>query len=139
MKHEYSAGVIIYRIKAGEREYLLLNSREGNWGFAKGKLEVGEGKRAAAERELFEETGLRVSFDPAFEKSVCYIFRRSGYSVYKTVYYFIGQVVADAQIILSHEHSSFLWLSYKESLLQLTYENNRQMIHAAELFLAAKE
>ena len=54
-----SAGIILLN----EKNQILLQKRgdDGNWCIPGGSLEVGESVEAAAQREVYEETGLRVS------------------------------------------------------------------------------
>ena len=53
-----SAGVIVVRFLHGEPHYLLLRVFR-YWDFPKGLVDEGEEPRAAAEREVAEEAGLR--------------------------------------------------------------------------------
>jgi predicted NUDIX family NTP pyrophosphohydrolase len=63
-----SAGLLLYRRKAGELEFLLVHlggpfwakKDEGAWFLPKGEVEPGEDERAAALREFQEETGLEI-------------------------------------------------------------------------------
>jgi predicted NUDIX family NTP pyrophosphohydrolase len=66
-----SAGLLLYRRKNGEIEFLLVHlggpfwakKDEGAWFLPKGEVNPGEDEKAAAIRELREETGLE--FDPS--------------------------------------------------------------------------
>lgn len=59
-----SCGVIPYRWRNGEKEYLILLQTNHCWSFPKGHMEAGETEVRTALRELFEETGLRASIIP---------------------------------------------------------------------------
>ena len=51
-----SAGGIVINDKD---QIILVRERKGSWGFPKGHIEKGESELAAAEREIYEETGAR--------------------------------------------------------------------------------
>ena len=53
-----SCGVIPYRIRGDQKEYLILLQTNGCWSFPKGHMEAGEREEETALRELSEETGL---------------------------------------------------------------------------------
>ena len=74
MREIISAGVIVYRIKNDEIEYLLLHHIVGHWDFAKGKVEPGETIEQAALRELHEETGLVKAWRDKFSDFVLVAF-----------------------------------------------------------------
>ena len=128
LKEQYSAGIIPYRKKDGVIEYLLLHYQKGHWDFPKGKIETGETKEVTALRELKEETGLRAHIKPGFEASFSYFFKVDKDLIHKTVWFFIGEVIGDSSVILSHEHQGFLWLPYDKALKQLTYQNARDVL-----------
>ena len=62
MIEQQSAGIITFIQTDHEILYLVLHYLSGHWDFAKGKLELGETLVQAAQRELFEETGLPMPY-----------------------------------------------------------------------------
>lgn len=137
MKREVSAGVIVYYMPLhnSKNQYLILQYLPGHWDFPKGKLEVNEAPEHAALRELHEETGLQVTLDKGFEQPLDYVFKdKSHMLVEKKVIYYTGQAT-DQTVVLSPEHNDYKWLEFGDALRQLTYENSRQVLRIAELFL----
>lgn len=67
-----SAGILLFRQRAGETEVLLIkpggpfwrNKHEGAWMIPKGAVEPGESAQGAALREFEEETGTRLTQVP---------------------------------------------------------------------------
>ena len=100
MKQEYSAGAIIWRKNNEEIEYLLIQSQpykqfKSAWAFSKGHLEAGETERDAANREVFEEVGLKPEFDFDFHESYSY---KVTSEIEKTVTLFLAEYKADQKI-----------------------------------------
>jgi len=133
---ERSAGVVVYRRDLlGRREYLLLDYG-GHWDFAKGHVEAGESDRMAAERELFEETGIRCSdLHEAFCREITYVFRARGRVISKTVVFFVAQTALPT-VRLSREHCGFAWLGMEDAMKKLTYAGPRDVLRFADVFLA---
>ncbi len=129
------AGAIIFRNEKNGRLYLLLRSKGGTWGFAKGKVDQGESLQEAAIREVKEETGISISLMPEFVKSIQYNFiDRSGEKLRKQVAFFLA--TTDTQeVILSDEHSEYIWLPYEQALKKSTYTNTKSLIESAEFFI----
>ena len=71
MAHKLSAGVLLYRRRAGTMEVLLVHpggplwakKDEGAWSIPKGEYGAGEDPFAVARREFHEETGHELSGD----------------------------------------------------------------------------
>jgi bis(5'-nucleosidyl)-tetraphosphatase len=138
MKHIYSAGVVLFRNKDNNIEYLLLRYLGGHWDLPKGKIETGETKEQAAVREVKEETGLAVTIVPGFETFLSYSFRdRDRQKAYKTVYFFVGEITADDQtpVTLSEEHVGYCWLDYDHALYRLTFDNAQEVLHKVHGFI----
>ncbi len=131
MKHLHSAGIITYTTNNDTALYLLLRYGAGHWDLPKGKIETGETKQEAALRELMEETGLTAQIDDDFEETIHYIFTDYDKKLaQKTAYFFIGKATT-TQVKLSHEHTDFKWLPYKDALEQLTYDNAKTLLKKA--------
>lgn len=136
MKHEYSAGIIVFFESNRGREYLLLHYQAGHWDFPKGHIEHKETKQQAALRELQEETGLSVQLIDGFCESFSYIYRvpKTKELSQKEVYFFVGES-ATKHITLSHEHVDYAWLPLDQALEKLTYDNAKDILYKADLFL----
>lgn len=130
MKHQYSAGIIIYTKENNTILYLLLRYGAGHWDFPKGKMEAGETKQEAALRELKEETDLTARIDNSFEQTIEYIFMYNNEKTVKTVYFFTGPALT-TDVKLSHEHTDFAWLPYQDALAKLTYNNAKEILKLA--------
>lgn len=131
------AGVIVFKEEQGKRWYLLLRSKGGSWGFAKGKLNPMETVQDAAIRELFEETGLTAHLHHGFTRAIYYRFtERDGTQTRKKVTFFIG-TVTKSEVLLSIEHTDFIWLPYELAVNKSTYSNTKSLLQAAELFLVS--
>ena len=83
-----SCGVIPWRLRNGEKEYLVLLQKNGSWSFPKGHMEAGETEEMTALRELFEETGLRAMLDTTTPVSMEYEIPPN---IRKQVVLFLGQ------------------------------------------------
>ena len=74
MKQMLAAGLLMYRIRGEEPEYFLvhpggpyyIHKDSGVWTIPKGLSEEGEDLQGTAQREFFEETGIR-PFPPFYE------------------------------------------------------------------------
>lgn len=88
-----SYGIIPLSKASGRWDVLLVQLHEGHWGFPKGHADPGEQPLDAAQRELREETGLKVqrllSETPIVES---YFFTRNHKKIFKTVSYFFAEV-----------------------------------------------
>jgi 8-oxo-dGTP pyrophosphatase MutT (NUDIX family) len=133
---ERSAGVIVYREDLfGSRAYLLLDYGR-HWDFSKGHVETGESDRAAALRELREETGLdAVILRDGFAREISYVFRERRRVIRKTVVFFLGQTT-DEHVTLSDEHAAFCWLELDEAIRRVTYASARDLLRCADEFLS---
>ena len=113
-----SAGILLIRNTSSDPEILLLRSAEGhNWGPPKGHLEASETGIDAALREIYEETGLTFdNFDlvDGFQELIQY---QSRSKRFKTVAFYLGEVMdSDVEINLSEEHSEYVWSPLRDAL-----------------------
>ena len=78
-KYRPAVFVIVYRrTKSGEIEYIVLKRKKHwiGWEFPKGGIDKGEGKLKTAQREVYEETGLRALKVKRHNKSDKYKYNR---------------------------------------------------------------
>jgi DNA polymerase len=135
VRHERSAGVLLYRGDADDPHFLLLDYGK-HWDYAKGHVEKGEDDLAAAQRELTEETGITdPAFDAEFRHEMTYFFRdRKKGLIKKTVVFFLAKTKAKAAT-LSHEHVGAEFLPYAKALERVTYASAKEALRAAKAFL----
>lgn len=138
MKKQFSAGVVLYKYQDGTRYYLILKYPGGYWDLPKGKLEDSETKLEAAVRELKEETDLEVEILPGFERTIHYIFRGHDKDLIdKEVTFFVGKALT-TEVVISFEHQEYKWTSLAETVTYLRYDNARQIISDADVFVESR-
>jgi bis(5'-nucleosidyl)-tetraphosphatase len=135
---ELSAGAVVFyqNQKNGDRRYLVLNYPAGHWDFPKGAVEKGETEEQAAIREIREETGINISsFVPGFKRKIEYHYRRANGLSHKQVVFFLAKSETQ-QVLISHEHSDFAWLTWQQAQSKLTFDNARNVLRDADVFLS---
>jgi 8-oxo-dGTP pyrophosphatase MutT (NUDIX family) len=131
---EKSAGAVVF-CRGAQIKYLLLHS--SYWGFPKGHIESGESERAAAMREVREETGLHIALLDDFRQVDEYAFARRTELIQKQSIYFLGEAASHAARI-SWEHDDWAWLSFDDALARLEYEGGKTILRQANEFLKRK-
>lgn len=98
---------------------LLYKPKKKWWEFPGGKLEIGETPTEACEREIFEETGLKLKTD-RLEGLFSFNQNKSSMIYLK----FLMNVFSTCQpeLKISKEHSDFRWLSANEILKSMRKE-----------------
>ncbi len=131
MKYEKSCGAVIYYEKDGRRLYLIELMQKGHRSLCKGHVEKDESELQTAEREIREETGLKVVFLDGFRETVQY----NPYAgCTKTVVFFLAEADSTDVTVQEEEVREISWLPYEEALSALTYESDREVLRKADRF-----
>jgi 8-oxo-dGTP diphosphatase len=122
-----AAGVVVWR--PGREVLVVHRPRYDDWSFPKGKLDPGESAAAAAVREVWEETGVRVRLGAALPDQAYVV--AAGH---KVVHYWVGWVTGDDDVSdyrPNHEIDAVAWVPYDEALARLSYHRDRETLSAA--------
>jgi ADP-ribose pyrophosphatase YjhB (NUDIX family) len=128
MRYEKSCGAVIFR-KDDDWNVLLIRHAKGRHiSFPKGHVEPGETESQTAEREILEETGLRVQVDRRFRAENRYNIRPD---TQKLVVIFAA-VTDQAEITPQPEEiAEAVWVPLVQADQRLTYERDRRIMHDA--------
>ncbi|WP_129116801.1 bis(5'-nucleosyl)-tetraphosphatase [Halegenticoccus tardaugens] len=130
-----SAGAILFRDTRGQREYLLLKSRPGDWEFPKGGVEGNEELQQTAIREVEEEAGIAdFRLVDGFREDYDYVFEAGGKTIHKTVHLFIARSF-EASAELSNEHRDLQWRDYEQAINTITQDGPRDILERAHAYL----
>ena len=140
MKYEKSCGAVIFRRTRADAasaegpraevwNVLLIRHNKGRHvSFPKGHVEPGETESQTAEREILEETGLRVRVDRRFRAENRYNIRPD---TQKLVVIFAA-VTDQAEITPQPEEiAEAFWVPIEEAATRLTYERDRKIMRDA--------
>lgn len=136
MDHEESFGIIPIRKHIDKWQVFLVQLKSGNhWGFPKGHKKDNEDPKASAERELFEETNLKVVsyyFDETLVEK--YTLKRDQRDVSKTVYYLLAEVKGDV-IIQKNEVVDAGWFFVDDAIDKITYSQSKDICREVKKIL----
>lgn len=146
MKGKLRKGVfgVVYSFEKNKPVYLILKRKLHwkGWEFVKGKIELFETKKMTVKREVFEETGLRVSNIKKHNFEGKYLYEkplkdRPGIIGQTFVLYSAeakkGKVKFDPL-----EHSGFKWMFYKDAIKNLTYKNQKESLKIVNKWILEK-
>ena len=132
---ETSCGFILLNFDS----ILLLQYPQGHWSFPKGHIEKGDlDYHSTASRELIEETGIKdIIIDKNWSKRTEYFFHRKGIQIPKQVFWYIAET-DELSVILSNEHSNYLWLDFDSAGNQLTFNQEKKLLLSARRYLESQ-
>lgn len=121
----------IFRRGPAGVEYLVMKRAPGillggTWQMVSGHIEPGETAYEAAYRELLEETGLK----PLHFYQASYV-NRFYLAVTDQIILspvFAAEVPADADVVLSEEHTDFVWVPYDQALERYPWPGQRKSL-----------
>ena len=125
---EYShAGGLVYKLENGEIKYLLVHAKENKnqWLFPKGHIEDHEGHGETAIREVREEAGVEARLLLP-SGSLCFDTDKE----FVRAKYYLMEHLFETKPEETREH---LWLSFRDALNKLTFENSKQLLKSAEM------
>lgn len=127
MARHYSYGIIPLQQREGEWYVFIINREKGFWEFPKGHAEKDEEPLEAAQRELTEETGLKViRLLDNTPLTIEYSFEYEGKMVEKTVYYYLAEVEGKAAL-QKEEVQDSQWVALSDAERHVTYPNSKQL------------
>ncbi|MEM1597240.1 MAG: NUDIX domain-containing protein [Pyrobaculum sp.] len=123
---ERSAGAVVYAVNEKDVLYLLLHGKFG-WDFPHGLVRLYETDEAAALREIYEETGLKVELIPNFKEEIRYKYSKRGRTIYREVVYFLAKSKS-LDVTLSKEHDAYMWATGPEAIKLITRDETREVL-----------
>ena len=134
-----SFGVIpIFKDSHGYKILIVKNNQGGHWGLPKGTPEINEKPIQTAQRELFEETGIKdVHIDQKHKFSENYSFEMAGINYNKTnIYYtcFVDTMIKRSNL---DEIDETKWVSVEDAKKILTHDSAISVISRLENYLIA--
>ena len=142
-----SAGGLVFRVSDGGIETLLCarnrpdcggDGDDGplSWRLPKGTPEAGESMEQTAQREVQEETGVRVQvLAPITSIRYCFIGHTDGVHYDKTVYFYLMAPRGGSTADHDAEFDMVEWRRYEDALEMLEYDNERQVVEQARTMI----
>ena len=137
MNIETSCGFIAFTKIDEVNYYLLIKAHNGDIGFPKGHMELGESEIKTALRETKEETGIDVRAIGGFRKQIEYPLKKKNAT--KRVIYFLGQCVSNDLNRQISEIAEVFYASYSDALKLITFRETKELLIDAENFLNTRK
>lgn len=138
MKTEKSCGTIVFTRENGSLQYVIIQSKEGIYGFPKGHVEGSETEQETALRETLEETGLSADILDGFRAEDSYPFSRNGNPIMKHVVYFLAEFQNQQPKAQESELNSVHLMDYETAMNAFQFENPKSILRKAHSFLSAR-
>lgn len=121
-----------------ERRFLLVirQYHGGPVSFPKGHVEEGETERETAEREVFEETAVKIRIDSDFREKVTY---SPAKGVIKDVIYFLAETEQRELCARPGEIAEAFWIDVRRAEGMLEHDNDKKVLREALSFLSGEQ
>lgn len=136
--HEKSCGALVLRNQKQadgiKKTYILMirHTNGGHRSFPKGHVEKGETERMTAEREVREETGVRIHISEKFREAVYY---KPHPNSNKEVIYFLAFTKETETVAQPGEIAEVEWVPLDEARNTLTHDNDKRVLDCAIEYL----
>ena len=134
MQYIRSCGFVAYKQIDNKNYYLIIKSLNGDVGFPKGHMEIDESELQTAIRELKEETGVEVNVISGFRCQIEYPLPQIHDAIKQSVY-FLGKCTLDNILCQESEVAETKFVSYADAMELLTFEETKNILRDAELFI----
>ncbi len=135
MRDEESFGIVVTYKKEDAWYFLLVKT--AHWGFPKGHADGDETNLETAQREVFEETGVRIDeviSDISFTEKYT-VSSATGKEYKKIVHYFLSVLSKELKVEASNEAQDARWFSYEEAKKTLTYKEAKSLLETIHEWL----
>lgn len=132
LEHDiWSSGGVIVRKYNNEFEVILCERfSEKLIALPKGKPNIGEDVKAAAVREVLEETGLKVNIKVKI-KDIFYSFNNNNKDINKKVTFFLMEEIDGHISNHDAEFDKVYWEQWSSALKKLTYQGEKDVLEEA--------
>lgn len=135
MKTEISCGAVVFTKEEGAIKYIIIESKEGIFGFPKGHIEAGETETETAIREIKEETNLDVNIIDGFKAYDNYLFTRKDKTIDKKNVYFLAEFEKQTPIPQEAELKSITLMDFNTAMASFQFEGVIRILKEANDFL----
>lgn len=135
MKNEKSCGAVVFTRDGGRIKYVIVETKNGCFGFPKGHVEKGESEIETAVREILEETGLSVDLKDGFREESFYTFTWGGEEISKHVVYFLAEFSRQSVKVQESELNSVRLMSYDDAIKTLQFADIKSILTKANEFI----
>ena len=141
MTFEKSCGAVVLRNdrSSGElKRYVLMikHSSFGHYSFPKGHVEAGESEKMTAEREVMEETNVKIHINEKFRQPVYY---KPKPNVKKEVVYFLAFTRQTEIKPREGEIEEVAWVLVDDAGRLLAHDNDRRVLSLALQYINEKQ
>jgi 8-oxo-dGTP pyrophosphatase MutT (NUDIX family) len=132
IKKKISSGGIVFRIREGRTEVVIVAVRGRSWCLPKGIIDAGETPPETALREVREETGLTGEIlDKIGQVSYWYFIKEEMIRVHKTVHFYLLKYLEGNTDDHDNEVDEALWIPIEEALDKLSYKSEKEIMRKA--------
>ena len=132
---EKSCGAVVFTKENGHIKYVIIRSKEGFYGFPKGRMEGIETEIQTALREITEETGLSVDIVGGFRTEDSHPFNRNGETRIKHIVYFLAEYSNQTPIAQETELSSIDLMDFDTAISAFQFDSSKRILTEAHAFL----
>ena len=132
---EKSCGAVVFTKDAESIKYVIVESKNGFFGFPKGHVEEKETDQETAKREVLEETGLHVEFLNNFREEDTYSFQFNGEIRMKHIVYFLAEFSGQSLRAQESELNSIHLMDYETAMSSFQFESSKRLLKEAHNFL----